>query len=273
MSCALVAALFLDHLHQNNLATLDDLLNVVLATIGASMRWKLFKSIFRADRLDHILFIFDFVFVAVFDSLGDHVAFLREGNSRCARHVIFKVRANRLSRWEFLVGSIGLRFTVLAITTTATTVATRTIISFGAFALGAWFVFIVFGACSFCFRFKQSETICYRNLVVVRMDFRECEETMAIAAIFHERSLKRRFDAGDACEIDIAFELLLVFRLKVEFFNLVAPVTITRVSSGWEASISILLDIIVFPAGAKTQNAYAGQNPEGRRAHCVASAG
>src|SRR5690606_12816215 len=47
----------------------------------------------------------------------------------------------------------------------------------------------------------------------------------------------------------------------------------TRVSSGWEASISILLDIIVFPAGAKTQNACAGRNPEGCRAHCVASAG
>src|SRR5690606_2802739 len=50
-------------------------------------------------------------------------------------------------------------------------------------------------------------------------------------------------------------------------------VTITRVSSGWEASISILLDIIVFPAGAKTQNACAGRNPEGCRAHCAASAG
>ncbi len=45
---------------------------------------------------------------------------------------------------------------------------------------------------------------------------------MAIAAIFHECSLKRRFDTGDACEVDIAFQLFLMFRFEIEFFNLVA---------------------------------------------------
>ena len=36
-----------------------------------------------------------------------------------------------------------------------------------------------------------------RDLVVVRMDFREREEAVAVAAVLDEGRLKRRLDAGD----------------------------------------------------------------------------
>ncbi|MNE45139.1 hypothetical protein D3C80_1394110 [compost metagenome] len=65
------------------------------------------------------------------------------------------------------------------------------------------FVFVVFVAGRFGFCFEQCQTIGNRDLIIIRMDFRESEEAMAITAIFHERSLKRRFDAGNACEINI----------------------------------------------------------------------
>ena len=43
----------------------------------------------------------------------------------------------------------------------------------------------------------QRFAVGHRDLVIVRMDFVEGQEAMAIAAIFHERSLKARFDPSD----------------------------------------------------------------------------
>ena len=51
------------------------------------------------------------------------------------------------------------------------------------------------------------------------MDLTEGEEALAVAAIFHKGRLKRRLDAGYACEIDITFELLPVFRFVVKILN------------------------------------------------------
>jgi len=45
-----------------------------------------------------------------------------------------------------------------------------------------------------------------RNLVVVRVDFVEGQETVAIAAEFDERRLKRWFDPGYFGKVDIAFD-------------------------------------------------------------------
>ena len=53
------------------------------------------------------------------------------------------------------------------------------------------------------------------------MDFAEGQEAVAVAAIFDEGGLKRRFDARYPGEIDISFELLLVLGLEVEFFDAV----------------------------------------------------
>jgi hypothetical protein len=43
-----------------------------------------------------------------------------------------------------------------------------------------------------------------RDLVVIRMDFAECQETMAVAAIVDECRLQRRLYPGNLGEIDIA---------------------------------------------------------------------
>ena len=51
------------------------------------------------------------------------------------------------------------------------------------------------------------------------MNFTKGQESLAVAAIFHEGSLKRGFDTRYARQINIAFELLAVFGLVVEILN------------------------------------------------------
>ena len=51
------------------------------------------------------------------------------------------------------------------------------------------------------------------------MDFRKGQEAMAVAAIFHERRLQRRFDANDFREVDIALEGLAGRRFEIELFK------------------------------------------------------
>ena len=77
--------------------------------------------------------------------------------------------------------------------------------------------------CFFSFLGQQGLTVRNRNLVVVRMDFGEGEETVPVAAIFDEGGLQRGFYPGDACEIDVSAQLLARFGLKVEFLDSVAP--------------------------------------------------
>ena len=68
----------------------------------------------------------------------------------------------------------------------------------------------------------QRLTVGDRDLIVVRMDFAERQEAVAVAAIFDERRLQRRFYARDLGEIDIAAELLALGSLEIKFFDAVA---------------------------------------------------
>ena len=61
-----------------------------------------------------------------------------------------------------------------------------------------------------------------RDLVVVRVDFGERQEAVAVAAILDERRLQRRFDPRYLGEIDIAAKLFAVRGLEIEFFDAVA---------------------------------------------------
>src|SRR5262245_41116223 len=63
-----------------------------------------------------------------------------------------------------------------------------------------------FGACvglglglGFSLRFflQQRLTVGDRNLVIVGMNFTECQETVAVAAVVHERGLERGFNPRD----------------------------------------------------------------------------
>jgi len=68
----------------------------------------------------------------------------------------------------------------------------------------------------------QRLTVSDRDLIVVRVDFAERQEAVAVAAIFDERRLQRRFYARDLGEIDIAAELLALGGLEIKFFDAIA---------------------------------------------------
>ena len=70
--------------------------------------------------------------------------------------------------------------------------------------------------------FHQRLAVSDGDLVVVRVDFRERQEAVAVAAVIDEGRLKRRLDPRYLGEIDVAGELPLVLRFKVELLDLVA---------------------------------------------------
>ena len=72
------------------------------------------------------------------------------------------------------------------------------------------------------FLLEQRLPVGDRNLVIVRMDFGEGEEAVAIAAVVDEGRLQRRLDPRDLGEIDVAAQRPLVGRFEVEFLD---PVT------------------------------------------------
>ncbi len=67
----------------------------------------------------------------------------------------------------------------------------------------------------------QALPIGHRDLVVVRVDFAEREEAVAIAAIFDERRLQAGFDPNDLGEVDVALELPARLGFDVEIFEAV----------------------------------------------------
>ncbi len=68
----------------------------------------------------------------------------------------------------------------------------------------------------------QRLTVGDRDLIVVRMNFAERQEAVAVAAIFDEGRLQRRFYPRDLGEIDIAAELFALRCLEIKFFDAVA---------------------------------------------------
>jgi len=68
----------------------------------------------------------------------------------------------------------------------------------------------------------QRLTIGDRDLVIIGMNFAEGEEAVAIAAIFDEGGLQRRFDARDLRQIDVAAQLFALRGLEIKFFDAVA---------------------------------------------------
>ena len=69
---------------------------------------------------------------------------------------------------------------------------------------------------------QQRAAIRDRDLIIVRVDFGEGEESVTVAAVIDERRLERRFDAGDFREINIAAKRLLTYGFEVEFIDSIA---------------------------------------------------
>jgi hypothetical protein len=68
----------------------------------------------------------------------------------------------------------------------------------------------------------QGLTVGDRDLIIVRVNFAEGEKAVAVAAIFDESSLERRFDPRDLGEVDIAAQLLALGGLEIKFLDAVA---------------------------------------------------
>ena len=69
---------------------------------------------------------------------------------------------------------------------------------------------------------EQCIAIRLGNLVVVRVNFAEGEETVPVASEIDECRLKRGLYARYLGEVDVALDLLLVGRFEIELFNAVA---------------------------------------------------
>ncbi len=69
---------------------------------------------------------------------------------------------------------------------------------------------------------EQRLTIAEGDLVIVRMDFREGEEAVPVAAVVDKGGLQRGFDPRYLGKVDVAAQLFLVCGFKIELFNATA---------------------------------------------------
>ncbi len=113
---------------------------------------------------------------------------------------------------------VALAFAALAVAA-ATSAATSAVAVLALVAVAILVVFLVLGLLGL--GAQQRLTVGDRDLVIVGMDFGEGEEAVAVAAIFDESRLKRWLYTRYAGEVDVSFELLLVLRFEVKFFNAV----------------------------------------------------
>ncbi len=89
-------------------------------------------------------------------------------------------------------------------------------------AVGAILGFLFGLAMGAFVRLDQRLTIGDRYLIIIGMNFAEGQEAMAIATIFDEGGLQRRFDPRDLGEINIAAQLFALRGLEIKFFDAVA---------------------------------------------------
>jgi hypothetical protein len=89
-------------------------------------------------------------------------------------------------------------------------------------AVGTIFGFFLGLAMRALIGFDQRLTVGDRDLIIVGMDFAEGQEAMAVAAIFNEGRLQRRFYARDLGEIDVSAKLFALGGLEVKLFDSIA---------------------------------------------------
>jgi hypothetical protein len=87
---------------------------------------------------------------------------------------------------------------------------------------GAVFGFFLGLAMGAFVRLDQRLTVGDRNLIIVRMDFAEGQETVTVAAIFDEGGLQRWLYPRDLGEIDVAAQLLALGGLEIKLFDAIA---------------------------------------------------
>nr|WP_276328807.1 hypothetical protein [Bradyrhizobium erythrophlei] len=110
----------------------------------------------------------------------------------------------------------------LALDALATAAAARIAVARAAAPAGAVLALLFGLAMGALVGLDQRLTVGDRYLIIVRMDFAEGEEAVAVAAIFDEGRLQRRLDARDLGEVDIAAQLFALGGLEIKFFDAIA---------------------------------------------------
>lgn len=110
----------------------------------------------------------------------------------------------------------------IAANTLAMTAPAGIAVARAAAAVGAVFAFLLGFAMGLFFGLDQRLPVGDRDLVVIRMDFAEGEEAVAVAAILDEGRLQRGFDPGDLGEVDVPAQLLALRGLEIKLFDAVA---------------------------------------------------
>ena len=252
---ALVAALLLDDLDQQDLAAFDDFLDLVLLALHARAVRDILLGVAAAQLLDDMvrlvlavvlvrvivvamIFIMLRVIVMLVVLAGGNrlspasassasvpaVDFVREDRApknRLAGAVACRGDGLVTQDLEFafedrsavpgfgIVVAVGLGFRGGDGGVVARALGGRTTT-----AIAALLLLLLFLALSFGVGFKQRLTVRNGDLVIIRVDFAEGQEAVAVAAIFHEGRLQRRLYAGYLCEIDIAPQLFAGGRLQ-----------------------------------------------------------
>jgi hypothetical protein len=133
--------------------------------------------------------------------------------------VVMFVRLPDMAQFLARIGACSLDHGALHAVAAA---AARIAMARTAAAAGTVFGFFLGFAMSALVGLDQRLAIGNRNLIIVRVDFAESQEAVAVAAIFDEGGLQRRLYARDLGEIDIAAQLLALGGLEVKLFDAIA---------------------------------------------------
>jgi hypothetical protein len=152
--------------------------------------------------------------------------------------IVFSVRTLvgvPLEAVTFVIGIVGVRlrivafgvrrgrgaFNDLALHALPAAAAARTAMATAA-AIRAIFALFVRLAVGTFFGLDQGLTIGDRDLIVIRVNFAESEEAVAVAAILDEGGLQGWLNPRDLREVDITAQLLALGRLEIKFLDAVA---------------------------------------------------
>ena len=227
---ALVAALFLDDLDQHDLPDLDDFLDLVAARARLLGGADFLGHVLVGDRLDGLVAVGRGLVrrgigvVAVVAGLGfagrviaavfacvvsaGVVAAILVGAPFRVVAARFRLFVRRLILGRLILGGHRVTRTRLGRARTAALAALpRVLLGLG--GLGRLALFL-----------DQGAAVGGGDLVIVGVDFREGQEAVAVAAVFDEGGLQRRFDPRHLRQVDVAGKLALVQRFKVELLDL-----------------------------------------------------
>ena len=224
---ALVAAFFLDHLHQHDLADLDHFLDLVAPRARTTGRGNLLGHILFGNRLDLVVGVRRMVNrpernIALFRrsglGMGMAAVEMHAVVMRQMRHVGAgldqRIRAGFLPQIDHVHAVHVSRLDRVG--------ARRLLRRARAGRAAGAVVFLVFGAVEGALFLEQRFAVSDRDLVIVGMNLGKGQKPVAVAAVIDKRRLQRRFDPRHLGQIDVPGKLALVQGFKIELLDLVS---------------------------------------------------